>query len=126
MYAVDGGEHQPRVAIQRGEREIDRFQGDRRQFDHLRAELLEAGADLARLLAGARYDDAPAEQGSLLEPCEIEARDRADDDRAGGLDTELIDRLEGRAHRALLGSRPPPNGGDRRGRVAAARDERLR
>ena len=86
-----------------GQREVDRLERDRRQLDHLGAELLEPGAQLARLLARARDDDAPAEQRALLEPAEVERGDRADDDRARRLDPER--RRSSRASRGSCAAR---------------------
>ena len=70
-------EHDPGVRGRAsGSVEVDRLERDRRQLDHLGAELLEARAQLARLLARPGHDDAPAEQRALLEPAEVEAGDR--------------------------------------------------
>ena len=83
-------------------------------------------AQLARLFARARHDDAPAEQRALLEPREVERGDVADDDRRRCLDAGGGDRRERRAHRALLGARAPTHRGDRCvGRAAARRSTRV-
>ena len=50
--AVGRREHEPaRTPSRSGTVEVDRLDRDRRQLDHLGAELLEPGAQLARLLA---------------------------------------------------------------------------
>ncbi len=108
------------------EREVDGLECDRRQLDHRGAELLEARAQLARLFTGPGHHDGSAEQRPLFEPAELEGGDRTDNDRAGRLDTELIDRVQRGPHRPLLGSCPPAHRGNRRGAIAPARDQRLR
>ena len=79
-------------AAEVGQLELERLDRDRRQLDHLGAELLEPRAQLARLLARPGDDDAAAEQRAPLEPAEVEPGDRADDDRARRLDAAVGDR----------------------------------
>ncbi len=122
---VGRGEHQPRVPLEVGSRELDRLERDRRQLDDLGAERLEPEAQFARLLPRARHDDAPAEQRAPLEPAEVEGRHRADDDRGRGLDGHVGDRRERRAPRRLVGPRAPPHGRDRRVGRQPALDQRV-
>ena len=122
--AVRRGEDDPRVARQVRELEVDRVERDRRELQHLGAEILEAHPQFARLLTRPRHHDAAAEQRSLLEPREVERSHVADDDRRRCLHADLGNRRERRARRALLRPRPPAHGRDRSLVRPAAVDER--
>ena len=60
-----------------------RLDPDRRQLDHLGAEVAQGRGEAAGLGAGAGDDDAAAVQGTALEPGQVLAAggDRADDDQ---------------------------------------------
>ena len=89
--AVDAGEDDPAkdaaVAgrVERGQ-VLSRSDADRRQRHHVGPELLQCPNQLARLLPGARHDNAAAEQRPGVEPAQVlaEVRDRADHQQGSG------------------------------------------
>ena len=104
-----------------------RLDPDRRQLDHLGAELAQGRGEAAGLGAGAGDDDAAAVQRPALEPGELLAAlgDRADDDQRRRLDRLALDRLgdrpQGRGDGALAGQRAAF---DRRGGLVGGRGRR--
>ena len=109
-----------------------RLDPDRRQLDHLGAEVAQGRGEAAGLGAGAGDDDAAAVQRAALEPGEVLAAggDRADDDQRRGADLLALDRggdrPQGRDDGALAG---PGAAFDRGGRlvgVAPGGDQRRR
>ena len=127
VHAVRRREHQPVVAREIGERDVDGLDRDRRQLDDVGAEQLERGAQLACLLACACDDHRASEERPVLEPREVERGDVADDDRARRLHARVGDRRERGAHRVAdrvacrcAPRRPAWTGRGRRRPVAAA------
>ena len=117
---------EPSVLGELGQVELHRLDDDRGQLDDIGSELAEARPKSTRLFTGARHDDPPAEQGTGLEPREVERGHRSDHDRRGRLDRFARDPRERAADRVLAGVRPPPHGRHRRVGRAAAVDEPAR
>ena len=99
------------------------------QLDHIRAEIRQRLAELARLLAGAGDDDALAEQRAFFEPIDLLALlHHAADHRHGGR-AEIfalgdVRDVRERADDGFLGTGGGPLGeGDRRLRIGSVFDE---
>ncbi len=106
VHPVHRREHDPRVATRIRPRDGQRLDGDRRQLDDRRPELLEAVPERARLLSCPRDHDGAAEQRAGLEPAEVQAGHGTDHDRARRGDTERGDGGERGPGRRLLGRVP--------------------
>ncbi len=101
LHSVRAGEADQRVVADPADRAphllaLDpRLDPDRRQLDHLGAEIAQRLRQAARLGAGAGDDDAAAVQGPALEPGQRLAalHHRADDDQRRGAYALALDRL---------------------------------